>query len=105
MRNVCVAIVVLLTSTACAYHSPTAPTPPPLDLTRPSTLHLSAAPGQGPAGGTATVTAIVSNIAGTPLASAQASYVTGASWPVDGGMLQIGPQAGSHIAADDWRSG
>jgi NAD(P)-dependent dehydrogenase (short-subunit alcohol dehydrogenase family) len=39
------------------------------------------------------------------LASAQASYVTGASWPVDGGMLQMGPQAGSHIAADDWRSG
>ena len=39
------------------------------------------------------------------LASAQASYVTGASWAVDGGMLQMGPQAGSHIAADDWRSG
>ena len=37
------------------------------------------------------------------LASAQASYVTGASWPVDGGMLQMGPQAGSHIPADDWR--
>ena len=28
------------------------------------------------------------------LASPQASYVTGASWPVNGGMLQIGPQAG-----------
>jgi NAD(P)-dependent dehydrogenase (short-subunit alcohol dehydrogenase family) len=38
------------------------------------------------------------------LASAQASYVTGASWPVDGGM-QMGPQAGSHITADDWRTG
>jgi NAD(P)-dependent dehydrogenase (short-subunit alcohol dehydrogenase family) len=37
------------------------------------------------------------------LASAQASYVTGASWPVDGGMLQMGPQAGSHIPTDDWR--
>jgi NAD(P)-dependent dehydrogenase (short-subunit alcohol dehydrogenase family) len=37
------------------------------------------------------------------LASAQASYVTGASWPVDGGMLQMGPQAGSHIPNDDWR--
>jgi NAD(P)-dependent dehydrogenase (short-subunit alcohol dehydrogenase family) len=38
------------------------------------------------------------------LASAQASYVTGASWPVDGGMLQMGPQAGSHLPNDDWRS-
>jgi hypothetical protein len=38
------------------------------------------------------------------LASPQASYVTGVSWPVDGGMLQMGPQAGSHITSDDWRS-
>jgi hypothetical protein len=38
------------------------------------------------------------------LASPQSSYVTGASWAVDGGMLQMGPQAGSHITSDDWRS-
>jgi NAD(P)-dependent dehydrogenase (short-subunit alcohol dehydrogenase family) len=38
------------------------------------------------------------------LASSQASYVTGASWPVDGGMLQMGPQAGSHITTDHWRT-
>ncbi len=38
------------------------------------------------------------------LASPAASYVTGASWAVDGGMLQMGPQAGSHITSDDWRS-
>jgi len=37
------------------------------------------------------------------LASAHASYVTGASWTVDGGMLQMGPQAGSHLTSDDWR--
>src|SRR3712207_1311676 len=37
------------------------------------------------------------------LASPAASYVTGASWAVDGGMLQMGPMAGSHLEADDWR--
>ena len=37
------------------------------------------------------------------LASAKASYVTGASWVVDGGMLQMGPHAGSHLTSDDWR--
>ena len=38
------------------------------------------------------------------LASPGASYVTGASIVVDGGMLQMGPQAGSHLRSDDWRS-
>ncbi|MGY1704921.1 SDR family oxidoreductase [Geodermatophilus sp. SYSU D00697] len=37
------------------------------------------------------------------LASPAAAYVTGASWPVDGGMLQMGPMAGSHLDSDDWR--
>ena len=39
------------------------------------------------------------------LASSAASYVTGASWLVDGGMLPMGPMAGSHLATDDWRRG
>jgi NAD(P)-dependent dehydrogenase (short-subunit alcohol dehydrogenase family) len=39
------------------------------------------------------------------LASPAASYVTGASWSVDGGMLQMGPQAGSHLTDDAWREG
>jgi NAD(P)-dependent dehydrogenase (short-subunit alcohol dehydrogenase family) len=38
------------------------------------------------------------------LASESASYVTGASYVVDGGMLQMGPQAGSHIDKDAWRT-
>lgn len=38
------------------------------------------------------------------LASESAAYVTGASYVVDGGMLQMGPQAGSHIEKDDWRT-
>jgi NAD(P)-dependent dehydrogenase (short-subunit alcohol dehydrogenase family) len=38
------------------------------------------------------------------LASPAAAYVTGASYVVDGGMLQMGPQAGSHLGSDEWRS-
>jgi len=38
------------------------------------------------------------------LASPAASYVTGTSVVVDGGMLQMGPQAGSHLTTNDWRS-
>ncbi|GAB3381737.1 SDR family oxidoreductase [Micromonospora halotolerans] len=37
------------------------------------------------------------------LASPAAAYVTGASWPVDGGMLMMGPQASS-LPDDGWRS-
>ncbi len=39
------------------------------------------------------------------LASPAASYVTGASFVVDGGMLQMGPQAGSHLVDHRWRDG
>lgn len=39
------------------------------------------------------------------LASPASSYVTGAAWVVDGGMLQMGPQAGSHLTSNEWREG
>jgi NAD(P)-dependent dehydrogenase (short-subunit alcohol dehydrogenase family) len=39
------------------------------------------------------------------LAGPAAAYVTGASYVVDGGMLLMGPQAGSHLASGEWRNG
>jgi len=39
------------------------------------------------------------------LASTQAAYVTGTSVVVDGGMLMMGPQAGSNLPDDSWREG
>lgn len=38
------------------------------------------------------------------LASPAAAYVTGTSVVVDGGMLQMGPQAGAAIDSDEWRT-
>ncbi|TDD23740.1 SDR family oxidoreductase [Kribbella turkmenica] len=37
------------------------------------------------------------------LASPKASYVTGTSVVADGGMLQMGPMAGSHLSDPGWR--
>jgi NAD(P)-dependent dehydrogenase (short-subunit alcohol dehydrogenase family) len=37
------------------------------------------------------------------LASPGAAYLTGASIAVDGGMLNMGPMAGSHLTSNDWR--
>ncbi|MDD9207136.1 SDR family oxidoreductase [Georgenia sp. 10Sc9-8] len=37
------------------------------------------------------------------LCGPEAGYVNGASWPVDGGMLTMGPMAGSHLTGHDWR--
>lgn len=38
------------------------------------------------------------------LASPRAAYISGTSVVIDGGMLQMGPQAGAAIASDDWRT-
>ena len=37
------------------------------------------------------------------LASPQAGYVTGSSYLVDGGMVQMGPTGSAHLTSDDWR--
>jgi NAD(P)-dependent dehydrogenase (short-subunit alcohol dehydrogenase family) len=37
------------------------------------------------------------------LASPEAAFVTGSSYVADGGMLLMGPMAGSHLQSDDWR--
>ncbi|MFC7401586.1 SDR family oxidoreductase [Citricoccus sp. GCM10030269] len=37
------------------------------------------------------------------LCGPDAGYVNGASWAVDGGMLTMGPMAGSHLSSHDWR--
>src|SRR4051812_16369483 len=37
------------------------------------------------------------------LASPEAAFVTGSSYVADGGMLLMGPMAGSHMHHDDWR--
>jgi hypothetical protein len=39
------------------------------------------------------------------LAAPSAAYVTGSSYVVDGGMLLMGPQAGSHLSSGEWRQG
>lgn len=38
------------------------------------------------------------------LAEPAAAYVVGSSLVVDGGMLLMGPQAGSHLPTDEWRN-
>lgn len=38
------------------------------------------------------------------LASPEAAYISGASIVIDGGMLQMGPQAGAAITSHDWRT-
>ena len=38
------------------------------------------------------------------LASSEAAYISGTTLVIDGGMLQMGPQAGAAITAHDWRT-
>ncbi|XAS66899.1 SDR family oxidoreductase [Micrococcaceae bacterium Sec5.7] len=39
------------------------------------------------------------------LASPASAYVTGASWAVDGGILQMGPMGGARLGNNSWRQG
>ncbi|MEU4345985.1 SDR family oxidoreductase [Streptomyces sp. NPDC023838] len=65
-----------------------------------SDVHATHRPGVplGRPGDAREVAAVIAFLAGP-----DASYVTGASWSVDGGMLRMGPMAGSHLTSDDWR--
>jgi NAD(P)-dependent dehydrogenase (short-subunit alcohol dehydrogenase family) len=65
----------------------------------PHTVERSGIPAGRP-GDANEVAAVVAMLAGPA-----AAYVTGASYVVDGGMLLMGPQAGSHLTSDDWRNG
>ncbi|MET9256251.1 SDR family oxidoreductase [Streptomyces sp. NPDC003717] len=65
--------------------------------TDPHTEHRPGVP-LGRPGDAREVAAVIAFLAGP-----DASYVTGASWSVDGGMLRMGPMAGSHLRGDDWR--
>jgi NAD(P)-dependent dehydrogenase (short-subunit alcohol dehydrogenase family) len=65
----------------------------------PTTVHRPGIPAGRP-GDANEVAAVVAL-----LASPGAAYVTGSSYVVDGGMLLMGPQAGSHLESDDWRQG
>ena len=38
------------------------------------------------------------------LCGPEAGYVNGASWPVDGGMLRMGPMAGAEMQSEGWRT-
>jgi NAD(P)-dependent dehydrogenase (short-subunit alcohol dehydrogenase family) len=65
----------------------------------PHTLERPGIPAQRP-GDANEVAAVVAL-----LASPAGAYVVGSSWVVDGGMLLMGPQAGSHLPSSRWREG
>ena len=65
----------------------------------PSTVQRPGVP-LGRAGGAYEIAATVAF-----LCSDAASYTTGASYVVDGGMLLMGPHGGSDLPSDDWREG
>jgi len=67
-------LLVLLSTVACAYHNPTAPTPAAADLTSPVHLNLEGSAGTGDAAGTAAIVATVTNSQGTSLADVAVGF-------------------------------
>lgn len=76
MRYACFVVVALL-SVGCAPHLPNAPTPEPGPTAGlASKVQLSVSPGFGTAGGTATVSALVSDAFATPVVGAAVAFTT-----------------------------
>jgi hypothetical protein len=91
-------LVIAMASTACAYHSPTAPTPPAPDLTTPATLTLDVAPGTSR---TAAITATVRNHAGLALPAVPVAFSVDVGTLTAGGVTAVIP-AVERNAAVSW---
>src|SRR5215470_1087265 len=71
-----VTIALSLISAACAYESPTAPKPTPVDPNVPFSITLGSTTGSGTTADHATITAKVQGPSGTPLSGVMVTFST-----------------------------